>query len=211
MSIDTSRTHGSKSRSWRCAACTQVVLVSVVCFASCSSSTGSGGATGGTTASASTGGVRGTADTRVDSGGITSGGVTAAAGGVTAAAGGTSSTGGTSATGGSSEPACAPDVSRGTATGATVKDCGACGVLCSLTNANSATCNSGTCTPACSTGFGDCNGSTQNDGMRDKPHDHHRLRQVWPHLLHRGGSDHVVCRCTLRAHLRAKIRRLPLR
>ena len=170
MSIDTNRTRTSQSQRARHAAYAQIVLATFACFVSCTmqdferlgngnskavggSTPAGGGPIGGATTSEATGGIGGTVDTSTTSSVTTSGGTAPATGGTTSAA-----------DTGSTEPACAADVSHGMASGATVKDCGACGVVCSLANANSATCSSGTCTPACSTGFADCNSSTQNDG-----------------------------------------------
>lgn len=57
------------------------------------------------------------------------------------------------------------DLVHGSVVGATVNNCGTCGVSCSLSNAKSATCSSGKCVPACGTNFADCNGdSAANDG-----------------------------------------------
>lgn len=60
-------------------------------------------------------------------------------------------------------PTCGTDLDIGHPALTTVDDCGACGVSCSLDQATSATCVSGACQPTCSTGFADCD-RTSNDG-----------------------------------------------
>lgn len=59
---------------------------------------------------------------------------------------------------------CETQLSTGVASGPTFARCGACGVTCSLDNAESAACNSGSCVPACDDGFADCNAESMNDG-----------------------------------------------
>lgn len=61
-------------------------------------------------------------------------------------------------------PACSTDLDVGNPNGDTVDDCGACGVTCSLENAQSAECNSGVCEPSCENEFDDCNARVANDG-----------------------------------------------
>jgi len=108
---------------------------------------GTGGdAQGGDTSTAETGGIGGDPQTGTSvEGGADSGGTAGVRGEGPADAGCT-------------------DLLRGSPLGATVTNCGECGFTCSVTNAGSASCSNGTCVPACSAGFADCNGSTQNDG-----------------------------------------------
>jgi hypothetical protein len=56
------------------------------------------------------------------------------------------------------------DLAVGTPADTTTENCGMCGTICSLDNANSATCAAALCTPTCKSGFGDCNASMANDG-----------------------------------------------
>jgi hypothetical protein len=96
--------------------------------------------------------------------------------GGTTESGGTGGTSGTSGNGGEGGLQCDPalticpgsdactDLTVGNPSGATVTDCGACGVTCSLTNAATATCSASVCHPVCQGTFANCNGSTANDG-----------------------------------------------
>jgi len=124
--------------------------------------TGSGATSPGGEAGAENGG----------SGAETEGG--ASGGGGTA---GTSGVSGTSALGGEAGAVCDPGYTTcpgsgecatrldvGDASGATVNNCGTCGVTCSTANATSATCTDGACQATCASNFADCNGTTANDG-----------------------------------------------
>src|SRR5512133_3137558 len=62
------------------------------------------------------------------------------------------------------EPACTTNLSTGTMSGATFKNCGSCAITCSLANASGATCAAGKCVTACVTGYGECDVGALNDG-----------------------------------------------
>jgi len=51
---------------------------------------------------------------------------------------------------------CSVNLKAGKRANSTVNHCGACGLTCGLTNANSARCNDGICQPICSPGFANC-------------------------------------------------------
>jgi hypothetical protein len=95
-------------------------------------------------------------------GGGTEGTSTAAVGGAGDAGGATSTGGATNDAGGATGAGGATnDADAGTSTGGAG---GACGGICSLANATSATCAQGKCSLACGPNFADCNSDTLNDG-----------------------------------------------
>jgi hypothetical protein len=48
--------------------------------------------------------------------------------------------------------------------GSDIKNCGACGTVCSANHVTAATCSGGACTSPCAAGFDNCNGNLQSDG-----------------------------------------------
>lgn len=136
-----------------------------------------GGGTAGSAGSAGDGGTAGSAGSAAGDGGTAgSAGSTSGSGGTAGSSGSTSGSGGTSGGSGDAGATCTgstmmcggaggcTDLNVGDAQGITVNNCGSCGVTCATTNASSASCKSGACSPACKTGFGDCNPQATNDG-----------------------------------------------